>query len=130
MAMRVLAIVAAAGFAVLVPTLASAAELEVPQDRCARGQAWNGSRCEWIRPRVSEAPRVYEAPPAYVEREVEVYEEPVYVARPYYVAPPVYVGPIYRPPVFAYYAGPRYGYGWGHGGSWGHGGGRHFAWRR
>ena len=34
--MRALAIVAAAaGFAVSVPTLASAAELEVPQDRCA-----------------------------------------------------------------------------------------------
>jgi hypothetical protein len=123
--MRALAIVAvaAAGFAASVPTLAPAAELEVPQDRCARGQAWNGYRCEWIRPRVSEAPPVYAAPPAYVEREVEVYEEPVYVARPYYVAPPVYVGPIYRPPVVRHYAGPRYGHGWGYGG-------RHYAWRR
>ena len=105
--MRALAIVAvaAAGFAVSVPTLASAAELEVP-----------------IRPRVSEAPPVYEAPPAYVAREVEVYEEPVYVARPYYIAPPVYVAPIYRPPVVVrYYAGPRYGWGYG---------GRHYAWRR
>jgi len=117
--MRALAIVAvaAAGFAVSIPTLASAAELDVPQDRCDRGQAWNGYRCEWIRPRVSEAP------PAYVEREVDVYEEPVYVARPYYVAPSVYVGPIYRPPVVRYYAGPRWGYGWGYGG-------RHYAWRR
>jgi hypothetical protein len=122
--MRALAIVAlaAAGFVASLPTLASAAELELPQDRCDRGQAWNGYRCEWVRPRVSEAPRVYEAPPAYVAREVEVYEEPVYVARPYYVAPPVYVAPIYRPPVVVrYYSGPRY--------AW-RDGGRHYAWRR
>jgi hypothetical protein len=128
--MRALAIVAvvAAGFAASLPSLAPAAELELPQDRCARGQAWNGYRCEWVRPRVSEAPRVYEAPPAYVAREVEVYEEPpVYVARRYYVAPPVYVAPIYRPPVVVrYYSGPRYG--WRHGGP--HHGGRHYAWRR
>jgi hypothetical protein len=120
--MRALAVLAiAAGFAASVPTIVSAAELEVPQDRCARGQSWNGYRCEWIRPRVSEAPPVYAAPPAYVEREVEVYEEPVYVARPYYVPPAVYVGPIYRPPVVRYYAGPRYV--WGHGRA-------HYAWRR
>jgi hypothetical protein len=121
--MRALAVlaVAAAGFAASLPGVASAAELELPQDRCARGQVWNGYRCEWARPQVSEAPRVYEAPPAYVP-EVEVYEEPVYVARPVYVAPPVYVGPVYRPPVVRYYAGPRY--------VWGYGGRNHYAWRR
>jgi hypothetical protein len=111
--MRALAVlmVAAAGFAAAVPTMASAAELEVGEG-CARGQVWNGYRCEWPRPRVSEAPPVYQAPPVY-EAEAIYEEPPVVVARPYYVAPPVYVAPIYRAPVVRYYAGPRYVYGYG-----------------
>jgi hypothetical protein len=114
--MRALAVLmVAAGLAAAVP-MASAAELDVGEG-CARGQVWTGYRCEWARPRVSEAPPAYEAAPVY-EAE-EIYEAPpVYVARPYYVAPPVYVAPIYRAPVVRYYAGPRYVYHYGHRGHW------------
>ena len=118
--MRALAVVvmAAAGFAAMAPNLVSAAELDLG-DGCARGQVWNGYRCEWARPRVSEAPPVYEQAPVYQAPEVyaaaPVYvAPPVYVARPAYVAPPVYVGPVYRAPVVRYYAGPRYVWGYGH----------------
>ena len=124
--MRALAVVvmAAAGFAAMAPNLVSAAELDLG-DGCARGQVWNGYRCEWARPRVSEAPPAYEEAPVYeqapVYRAPEVYAAapvyvapPVYVARPAYVAPPVYVAPVYRAPVVRYYAGPRYVWGYGH----------------
>ena len=93
--MRGLAILAAAaaGLAALVPTVAPAAELDLPRDGCERGQVWNGYRCEWARPRVSEAPPVYrearpvyrEAPPDY-ESYAEYEQAPVYFARPAYVA--------------------------------------------
>jgi hypothetical protein len=105
-------VVAAAGFAAFLPTAGSAAEIDVPAAGCARGQAWNGYRCEWVRPPVADARPVYRAPPEYVED--EVYEEPAYVARPVYVAPPLYVARVYRPPVYRYYAGPRYAWGYGH----------------
>jgi hypothetical protein len=120
--MRGLAILAAAaGLAALVPTVAPAAELDLPRDGCERGQVWNGYRCEWARPRMSEAPPVYrEAPPVY-ESYAEYDEAPVYFARPAYVGPPVYVAPFYRAPVVSYYAGRRY--------VWSHGHHRHHRWR-
>ena len=125
--MRAVAIlaVAAAGFAAFVPNVASAAELDLPREGCERGQVWNGYRCEWARPRVSEAAPVYRAAPVY--ESYATYEvAPVYIAPPIYVARPVYVAPIYRAPVVRYYAGPRYV--WSHGPR-GHGHHRHHRWR-
>ena len=65
--MRAVAIlaVAAAGFAALVSNVAVAAELDLPREGCERGQVWNGYRCEWARPRVSEAAPVYRGAPVY-----------------------------------------------------------------
>ena len=60
-----IALLAAAGFAVVAPEVASAA------DGCGRGRAWNGYRCVWVAPRVYGVPPVvgvYRAPPVVVYR--------------------------------------------------------------
>ena len=125
--MRAVAIlaVAAAGLAAFVPNVASAAELDLPREGCERGQLWNGYRCEWARPRVSEAP-VYRGAPVY--ESYAAYEvAPVYAAPPVYIAPPIYLEPIYRAPVVRYYGWPRYV--WGHGNQGHHGHHRQHRWR-
>ena len=105
---------------------------------CARGAVWDGDRCvhaerrherEVYREREVHVERTYRTRPvyetyAYRPKTVYVAPAPVYVApAPVYVAPaPVYVAPVYRPPVIAFYAGPRYGGGHHH-----H---PHHGWRR
>jgi len=129
--MRAIAVVTltAAGLAALVTT-ASAAELGQPYEGCARGQHWNGTRCEWAQPPAAQVRPYYQAPQAYVEEEDDYVAE----APPVYVAPQVYsysyAVPYYRPPVYGYYAYSRPRYSWGYGGyayagGWG---GRHH-WR-
>ena len=126
--MRALAVLAVAA-AALVPAVAPAAEMDLPQDGCQRGQVWNGYRCEWARPRLSEAPPAYEAPPVYEAPPIYA-APPVYVAPPVYLAPPVYVARYYRPPVVRYYAGPRYVWGYGQRRYSSHSYGHYDRWRR
>ena len=143
--MRVLAILtlACAGFTASIQGVSAAELLDDPRVQrerapearfvgCARGAVWDGDRCvhaerrherEVYREREVHVERTYRTRPVY---ETYAYRpKTVYVApAPVYVAPaPVYVAPVYRPPVIAFYAGPRYGWG-------GHHHHRHHSWRR
>ena len=129
--MRAIAVLTltAAGLAALVTT-ASAAELGQPYEGCARGQQWNGTRCEWAQPPVAQARPYYQAPQAYEQDDEDEY---VAEAPPVYAAPQVYsysyAVPYYRSPVVSYYAYARPRYSWGYG-SYAYGGwGGHHHWR-
>lgn len=101
----------AAGLAALV-TAAPAAELDMPNAGCARGQIWDGYRCQWARPPVADARPAYRAPQVYEDDDEDEY---VAEAPPVYAAPRVYsyAVPYYTPPAYGYYAYARPHYGWG-----------------
>ena len=122
--MRALAVVAlaAASVAVFLPKSSVAAELDAPRVACARGQIWDGYRCQWANPPAQVQPNYrYSQAPVYEDDDDDYVAEapPVYAAPSYYAyATPYY----YRPPVVSYYGGPRYVYRYG-------GGHRHHRWR-